>query len=258
MITVNHQNRIIPYGATHWDEKTFSSSSGTDGALIIACRSRFIVIDPKKAAPLRLNGGQYAFQEPPIMRILPTVWDQLAFLEDHLVKLCGTWSKYQRLFVARYFDFIRLRVEEERPALSQMIEAFGNLYEYRDWAFSAPRPLPQAYVYAPKETGSTAPPQADDFTAADMAFWTGQNILILDLSDPNSTDPFQQRRHQRVKNAGIDILALPPAVLDDDNNRAFRALLPQSFQNFWHGELAPSRPFVDTKLGDITASEIDF
>jgi len=258
MTTVNRQNRILPYGVSHWDEKTFSSAPGKGDTLNFACHSRFILLDPTKSTPLRLNGGHYEFQEPPIMRLLPTVWDQLEFLENHLFNLCGTWAKYQRLFITRYFDFVRLRIEEEREPLSKAIEEFGDLYEYRDWAFSALRPLPQAYVFAPKENRDDALPQASDFIAADIAFWTGHNILAVDLSDPHSTDPFQSRRLQRVKDAGIDVLAISPTVLEDDNDSAFRALLPEAVQNFWHGELAPSRPFVDTKLGDIAAGDIGF
>ena len=196
------------------------------------------------------------------MRLLPTVFDQLAFIETHLFTLCGTWSKFQRLFITRYFGFIVQRVEKEREQLSKAIEAFGNLYEYLDWAFSAFRPLPQAYVYAPKDkapnTVPSAVPEADDFVPVDMMFWTGQNILALDLSDPDTADPFQTRRLERVKQAGIDILAITPTVLEDKNDNTFRDALPESMQNFWQGELAPSRPFVDTKLSDIAPSDIGF
>jgi hypothetical protein len=258
MTTVNRQHLVLPYGAIHWDQKTFSSSPGAKDTLEIDCHTRFVIIDPAQATPLRLNGGQYEFHEPPNMRLVPTVFDQLAYLETHFITLCGTYSKLQRLFINRYFDFIVGRVEDECEPLSKVIEDFGNLYEYHDWAFSAFRPLPQAYIYAPKYHASDATPQADDFTPTEMAFWTGSTVLVIDLSDPGSTDPFQSRRLKRIKDAGINILAITPAVLDDQQSSAFRDLLPEPMQNFWHGELAPSRPFVDTKLGDISASTIDF
>ena len=258
MTTVNRQSRIIPYGVSHWDEKAFSSKPGADPTLTIECHTRFVIIDPARKAPLRLNGGQYEFHEPPNMRLLPTVFDQLAYLETHFFALCGTWSKFQRLFITRYFDFIVQRIEEECEPLSEAIEDFGNLYQYQDWAFSAFRPLPQAYIYAPKDKAIDSLPVAGDFIPSDIAFWTGTNMLVLYLSDPQTTDPFQSRRLERIRNAGIDVIEITPAVLEDKDSTAFRDLLPELMQNFWRGELAPSRPFVDTKLSDITASDIDF
>ena len=258
MTTVNREHWVIPYGVNHWDQKTFLSSLSAHATMTFDCHTRFLIIDPAHAIPLRLNGGQYDFHEPPNMRLIPTVFDQLAYLETHFLALCGTYSKLQRLFINRYFDFIVRRVEEECEPLSKAIEAFGNIYEYHDWAFSAFRPLPQAYIFAPKERSTDRAPQADDFISTDMAFWTGKTMLVLNLSDSGSTDPFQSRRLERIKNAGIDVLTVTPAVLEDAESSAFRDFLPEPMQNFWEGELAPSRPFVDTKLGDITARAIDF
>lgn len=258
MTAVNYQHLIIPYGVSRWDKTIFSASAGTDESLTVECHTRFMVIDPLEAIPLRLNGVNYEFHEPPNMRLLPTVWEQLAFLETHFFALCSHYAKYQRLFISRYFGFIHDRIEAEQAVLRKAIEDFGNLYEYADWAFSALRPLPQAYVFAPVEKSDEAIPNADDFVAVDMVFWTGENLLALDLSDPNTTDPFQLRRLDRVKNAGIEILKVTPEVLENDDPNALRAVLPEIFHHFWRGELAPSRPFVDTKLGNITASEIDF
>ena len=258
MTMVNRQHLILPYGVSHWDQKAYLATPEDEATINIDCHTRFVIIDPAAAAPLRLNGGQYEFHEPPNMRLLPTVWDQLVFLETHFYALCGTWSKFQRLFITRYFDFIVGRIEEERESLSKALAEFGNLYEYQDWAFSALRPLPQAYIYAPKDKTIDSLPEANDFIPTDMAFWTGTNLLVLSLSDPQSTDPFQSRRMERIKDAGIVVLAINPDVLEDKNSSAFRDLLPEPLKNFWHGELAPSRPFVDTKLGEITASNIDF
>ncbi|MEL0106511.1 MAG: hypothetical protein VW802_06150 [Rhodospirillaceae bacterium] len=258
MTMVNRQHIIIPYGLTHWDKNVFSSTMGAGGDLVINCRTRFVVIDPTEHSPLRLNGGQYEFHEPPNMRLLPTVLDQLAFLETHFFALCGTWSKMQRLFISRYFEFIVNRVEAERSHLSKSIEAFGNLYEYQDWAYSALRPLPQAYVFAPRGGSGEGLPQADDFILTDIVFWTGKKVFVLDFSDPNATDPFQKRKFDRIKNAGIKILPMTADILEDKSSSNFANSLPEVFQNFWQGELAPSRPFVDTKLGDLSISDIGF
>jgi hypothetical protein len=258
MTTVNRQSLIIPYGTNRWDENVFSTTGGDHEILTVECRTRFVVIDPARHAPYRLNGGRYEFPSPPNLRLLPTVWDQLGYLEEHCLSLCGSWAKYRQLFITRYFDFIRARVEEEKEALSARIASFGDLYEYRDWAFSALRPFPQAYLHAPKALGGEALPTAGDFVAVDIAFWTGREIVVIDLSGPDTADPFRQKRLERLTAAGIAIMALPPDILDGGDLSRFRRSLPDSFANFWEGELAPARPFVDTKLGDIDPGDRGF
>ncbi|MEX2451529.1 MAG: hypothetical protein WD407_11790 [Rhodospirillales bacterium] len=258
MTTVNRQSLIIPYGTNRWDENVFSTTGGGHEVLTFECRTRFVVIDPARHAPYRLNGGRYEFPSPPNLRLLPTVWDQLGYLEEHFLGLCGTWAKYQQLFVTRYFDFIRARVEEEKEPLSARIASFGDLYEYRDWAFSALRPFPQAYLHAPKVPGGEALPTAGDFVAVDIAFWTGREIVVIDLGNPETADPFQRRRMERIRDAGIAVTSIAPAVLDGGDMMHLRDALPVSFSNFWEGELAPARPFVDTKLEDIDPGDIGF
>ncbi|MEQ8195733.1 MAG: hypothetical protein RIB59_14705 [Rhodospirillales bacterium] len=258
MPSVNRQSLILPYGTNRWDEKIFSTTGGDRETLSFECRTRFVVIDPARRAPYRLNGGGYEFPEVPNLRLLPRVWDQLGYLEEHFLGLCGTWAKYQRLFIRCYFEFIRARVEAEKETLSSLIASFGDLYEYRDWAFSALRPFPQAYAYAPKQPAPDALPTAGDFVAVDIAFWTGEALLVIDLGNPETADPFQRRRMERIRNAGIAVISIVPDVLDGGDMMRLRDVLPESFSSFWKGELAPSRPFVDTKLGDIAPGVIGF
>ncbi len=258
MPTVPRQSLIIPYGTSHWTDTSFTVAEQTETSTTYTSRTYTVVIDPAAAKPFRFNSGQYAFPSPPELRLLPTVWDRSQFLQDYCLGLCETWAKYQHLFIARYFDFIRLRIEEARDELTDKISSFGDLYEYRDWVFSALRPLPRAYIFAPKNLDQDVPPSANDFVMIDFVFWDGQNMIAINLTGSEKPDPFHQKRLDRLNQNGVKIISIEHAILEDENDYAFRQSLPPTLVNFWQGEIAPASPFVDTKLGDIAASDIGF
>lgn len=258
MTMVNRHHLIIPYGVNRWNKDTFFSSFGENNTLILNCNTRYVLIDPLKEEPLRLNDNQYEFHETPNMRLLPTIFDQLSFLETHLHSLCGTWSKFQHLFITKYFDFIIHRLKEEKEYLSGLIKPFGNLYNHHDWAFSAFRPLPQSYIFAPKEVKIDKPPNSDDFIAVDITIWTGTKTLALFLKDLETSDPFKKNKLRRIRNSGINIIDIPALELEKNHIKIFSSLLPKEVQDFWNGEIAPSRPFVNTRLNNTIENNITF
>ena len=130
--------RLIPYGP---------SVLGVDQVAVhgdaVRCPTPYILIRESGRRPLRLNGPQYVFPEPPDLRTMINAAAQLDYHCDHLKGFCDLWNKPPKLFLDRYFEFIAAMTEQQKVPLSQKLEKYGTLFTYRDWGLLAPRPLPR-------------------------------------------------------------------------------------------------------------------
>jgi hypothetical protein len=122
-------------------------------------------------APLRLN------TEPVPAEIVPadtTHEARWAALAQWLEAACGDYAVTRRRAVAAYLDFVRAELNAHRAELADRAARFDGLYAAEDWAWSALRPLPRAWL------GDDGP--------IDLAFWDGARLHRLDLAAPRFPD----------------------------------------------------------------------
>jgi hypothetical protein len=196
--------------------------------------------------PLRLNNSRYDVDELPEKARSGTVAERLAFLRDYHEELCGLYAKRPRQFVALYFRFIDMIVAAEQPVLEKKAAGFGGLFAWQDYAFSALRPLPQAHLHI-----------GDARLRADFAFWTGKQIIAIDIAG-DTRGPGWAERCRRLTDAGVRTIEMPVSVFVGNDARALHDLLPPEFSTFWRSEAMPSSPFKAAALGDIVAGEPEF
>ena len=209
---------IVPYGCASWRDTWLSEAPG--GGL--RCAVPHVTIDRAADAPLRLQDGQYAIPRP--RRGTPE--DELGQVEDDALARADPWSKPQAGFLRRYFAHVGKRVEDEAGALRARLGALDTLFDYRAFAFAAPRPLPRAWL----ATG-------DGMVGADCAFWTGAGFLAVEIEGRTAPDPSRARELDRLRAAGVAIVRCPP-------NSEIGALgLPPLFERFADGVAIPSGPF---------------
>ena len=206
-----------------------------------------ITIDLTARKPLRLNDGPYDLAEIPDSARNGTIDDKLAFLGDHLAELCGLYAKRQRQFVALYLRFIDGTVASERAAIEDVVRRYGGLFGWRDYVFSALRPLPQAHL-----------PVSGSFERVDFAFWTGERLAAVDVVGEETRGARWTERRQRLDGAGIWPVEVPGAVLLKGGIEALGACLPREFAEFWRTETLPSSPFKAARLGDVVTGTPDF
>ncbi len=229
MATMSDRKPPIPYGAARLPAGWLSRSDSGE----VACAVPHVIVEAGEI--LRLNGGQYEFATPPPLAELEEPLAQLDFLKRDAQRHCDLWNKRQKKFLDRYFTFVAGQVEDNRDSLVESIAAFGSLYQYGDWMFSAPRPLPRAFL------------PADGMIGVDFAFWTGSGFLAIELVGSETRGPREAARHKRLQDAGITVLEVP-ALLDA---QGFAKLLPASFHKFWQGQALPRGPFGTTALADF-------
>lgn len=219
-----------------------------DGAIQIRCPTPFVQINTARQASLRLNDPHYVFPEAPDLRAMTGAAVQLDFLRDHLNGYCDLWRKPQKLFLDNYFDFITARVNDAQTALAAALEKFGGLYDYRDWALSAPRPIPRALIRRPDGDGS--------FTPVDFAFWFNGRIVVILLAGTGTPTRADRNRRAALESAGvggakIEIVDISVQALQRDGANYLNHALPADFGRFWEGEAMPSSPFKGATLGEI-------
>lgn len=234
----------IPYGAAQLPAGWLSRTDSGE----IECAVPHVIVDAGAGEPLRLNDGQYEFAAPPPLAELDEPLAQLDFLKRDMRRHCDLWNNRHKQFLECYFAFVAAQVADNRDGLLQSIAAFGTLYRYADWMFSAPRPLPRAHLRAPAG-GGAAPCDPASMIGVDFAFWTGGGLLAIDLVGSETRGPRARARRERLQDAGIAIVEMPRSALLD--SQAFAALLPASFHRFWEGQALPRGPFGTTALSDF-------
>jgi hypothetical protein len=241
---------IIPFGADGVAPEQLSVRETDDGRQV-ECRLPHVIIDPSDDLALRLNSGGLEFGEPPPLPLMPEVADQLAYLLTHFKLYCTVWNKYPRLFLDRYFEFIRDQVAGNQAELTQSLAPFGDLYEFEQWAFSALRPLPRAHLWAPEDDTVTEFDSAG-WIRVDFAFWGGAEIVAIDLIGSETRGASHARQSTRLAQHGIKVIEFPNAFLADAASNDFAASLPAEFLRFWDPGPLPSGPFRTTPLPDPT------
>ena len=138
---------------------------------------------------------------------------------------------------------------EHRPELESRLSAFGSLYDFRDWIYSAPAPLPRAWIpVAGAEQDSLAP---ESFIACDFALWTGEEIVAVRVAGTETVTPERLEGAERLRSAGVRIHDVPAVVLAGGGPDALRDLLPAELLRFWEGERYPSGPSWTDMSGAI-------
>lgn len=147
---------------------------------------------------------------------------RLAALGLWLDSLAGDYARPRRQFLGTYLALLAATIERNREELAAGLARFEGLYAPEDWLWSAPRPLPRAWLPAALVPGASGP------VFAEIAFRleTGPLVLALGAAAPQ---------------AGPAALWIPPTALADP--AALGAILPSAFGRFWTGARLPRTPF---------------
>ena len=122
------------------------------------------------AVPLRLNSEPLPADIAPVESLHAA---RVAALGDWLLAQCGDYAADRRRFVAAYLDWVAAAIAAHRAELAARLARFDGLFQPEDFFWSAPRPLPRAWL--PKDGG---------WQRADMLFWDGSEAIRVDPALP--------------------------------------------------------------------------
>jgi hypothetical protein len=235
---------LIPYGVAEWSLDGIALAGFSGRALKLHTAFPCASINRAARAPLRLNNSAYDFGFAP--NVQADAAGEMELVRDYLKSLCRPWDNLATQFLDAYFRFVADVVDEHRDALTERLAPYAGLYDYKDWRFSAPKPLPRAHLYAPADAGGGAA----DFVGADFAFWLGDRLVAAHSAQSALTPKKAKEHADRLRGAGVEVVMFGAADLAGDNARhLFTRLLGPSLA-FWEGEALPSGPFRPTLLDE--------
>lgn len=203
-------------------------------------------VEPGRTPPLRFNTDTGRRVPPERLTDLAGNDAKLAALKEEAARGLDLFARHPRRFLDLYFEYVRGRVEAERTALEKRLAWSGGLFSYRDWVFSALRPLPRAAL---AEIRDGRPRLVQPI--ADFAFWTGREALLVRFRGAAG------RQAHPTTSPGLPVrtVSLTPADLDSPETLCTRARFGDAFFDFWEGESWPAGPFRPRGLERLGGSE---
>lgn len=240
---------LIPYGASRLHPHVLEMRNVADGGVELKCAIPHVVVSPDEKRTLRLSDACYDFSGQMLATDVSAPLDSLAVLRTQIENLCDLWGRPARIFISRYFDFIAAHVDHHRAELERRLEPFGGFYTYRDWIFSAPAPLPRAWLLAPRIRAT--PPSLDSYVFADFAFWINGKATAVYLSGAETPTAASRERSARLRAAGVAVHDITGKSMKSGAARCLLDDLPWQFQRFWERESFPSGPFRNSMLRQV-------
>lgn len=175
---------VIPYGVDHWSMADLAA-----GAVPL------VTIDQDSREPLRFYQHRSAdglpSSDPPDQVIIAA-----------LKRLCRPYDRFSATFLDRCGDYLWGVLAKNRPALERKLAPFDGLYSVEDWFFSAPLPLPRAFLFAPVSAGQPLHDERD-FVQVEFAFFPGGRPVAALLQDGRLTPAKARERGARLASHGI-------------------------------------------------------
>ena len=233
---------LIPYGVAEWSPDDIALEGFSTRALRLRTAFPCAAINRAMRAPLRFNNSRYDFGFAPNMQTGAA--DEASFIKEYLKGLCRPWDNLSTQFLDAYFRFVSDLLDQHREVLAARLEPYAGLYDYKDWFFSAPKPLPRAHLHTPQEGGATGAAGAtSDFARVDFAFWLGDRLVAALSSQSFLTPKKAKEQTDRLRLATIDVVMFGPGDLAGGKARDLFTDILKSSLAFWEGEALPSGPF---------------
>jgi hypothetical protein len=233
---------LIPYGTAEWSPDGIAVEGFTAGALRLRTAFPCAAINRLAREPLRLNNSRYDRAFAPTVQAGGA--DEAGLVRDYLKGLCRPWDNLAAGFLDAYFRFLSDIVEEQRPVLTERLAPYAGLYDYRDWLFSAPKPLPRAHLHAPQDVVTPgAAPRAGDFVRVDFVFWLGDRLVAAQSAGSALTPKKAREQADRLRVAGVEVVPFGAADLAGGKARDLFTRILGPCLAFWEGDVLPAGPF---------------
>ncbi|MFC7398330.1 hypothetical protein ACFQU1_14115 [Chelatococcus sp. GCM10030263] len=219
---------LVPYAADDWSLDDIRLCGLLRESVSITSRVPCAVVEVAGRG-WRLNSARMEAQPAQVGE------DVFAALRGEVEAGTGPWDQAGKRLIASYFDWVERIVEADRIEIEEKLAPYQGLFSYRDFRFSAPRPLPRAHLLAPADPGK--PAGREDFIRVDMAFFPGRGRIVALTSSRELTPRKNAERRARLTGAGIELHALETAGSDD---ALFAAIV--GAEPFWTGDALPCSP----------------
>ena len=227
---------LIVYGIVTNPETIANGFERRNGQRPFELTNRYALVSP--ASPgLRLSSPgwiDFSFQQ---MSQVTSTADLFDLCRERIINRSSPFSKLIRLFLERYLEFVGARLEAHKSELGAGT-ADDEIFDYRDWIFSAWLPLPQAQILLPPAFGADRP----SFAEFDIAFSLPGHLIGVAIDGASTPIKSRQRKVDYLveNHPELSLVQVPRNRLRDE---AFPIdLFPKSVARFWQGLPMPHGP----------------
>jgi len=240
---------LIPYGTAEWSLDGVAVEGFTSRALRLRTAFPCAAINRAAREPLRLNNSRYDRAFAPTAQAGDA--GEAGIVRDYLKGLCRPWDNLAAGFLDAYFRFLSDVIDEQRDVLGERLAAYAGLYDYRDWLFSAPKPLPRAHLHAPQDAGAAGTSGGPaEFVRVDFAFWLGDRLVAVQSAGSALTPKKAREQTERLCMAGVEVVSLSPPDLAGGKDRSLFTRILGSSATFWDKDVLPVGPFRTALLDE--------
>lgn len=198
--------------------------------------NRYALVSP--ASPgLRLSSPGWIDISIQQMSQVGSGGDLFDLCHERLINRSSPFSKLIRLFLERYLAFARAQLEAHKSELGAGT-ANDEIFDYRDWIFSAWLPLPQAQILLPPAFDADRP----GFAEFDIAFALPGQLIAVTIEGAGTPIKSRQRKIDYLveNHPRLNLVRVPKDRLHDE---AFpKDLFADSIARFWQGLSLPHGP----------------
>jgi len=173
--------------------------------------------------------------------------------QERILGQIDQFSGLIRLFLNSYFEFLYLHLQNFQTELEPKKDK-TEIFNYKDWIFSAWLPLPQANILLPPDYGEGTP----SFAEIDIAFWIKERLIIVIID--NAFTPIASKKTKLKflveKYPNLTLVTVPKEALTPEKFPI--RFFPESFVYFWRNLLLPKGPCIPEHLINIGKTIDDY
>ncbi|MDH3713702.1 MAG: hypothetical protein OET44_07645 [Gammaproteobacteria bacterium] len=227
---------LIVYGIVTNPETIANGFGQRPGERPAELTNRYALVSPVSLG-LRLSSPGWidiSFQQ---MSQVKSTGDIFDLCRERIINRSSPFSKLIRLFLERYLEFARAQLEVHKHELGAG-PSDNEIFDYRDWVFSAWLPLPQAQILLPPAFDARQP----SFAELDIAFSLSAQLIGVKIDGASTPIKSRQKKLNYLieHHPHLTVVHVPKNRLRDET--FIQDLFPESIARFWQGLSLPQGP----------------
>ena len=238
-LSKDHPQTLIVYGIVTNPETIANGFERRKDERPFELTNRYALVSPVSPG-LRLSSPGWidiSFQQ---MSQVNATGDLFDLCHERLINRSSPFSKLVRLFLERYLEFVGAQLEAHKSELDGggADMADGEIFNHRDWIFSAWLPLPQAQILLPAAFGSDRP----RFAEFDIAFSLAGQLIGVAIEGAGTPIKSRQRKIDYLveNHPQFSLVLVPKNRLQEEEFP--KDLFAESVAHFWQGLSLPHGP----------------
>ena len=235
-LSKDHPQTLIAYGIVTNPETIAQGFGRAKGGRPPELTNRYALVSPGSPG-LRLSSPGWIDLSVQQMSLVSSTSDLFELCRERIINRSSPFSKLIRLFLEHYLAFVASQLEAHQSELGADT-ADDEIFDYRDWVFSAWLPLPQAQILLPAAYGSGEA----SFAELDIVFSLAGQLLGVTIEGAGTPIKSRQKKLDYLveKHPFLSLIRVPKDRLGDATFPG--DLFPETFARFWQGLSLPYGP----------------